>query len=227
MASYLIIGASSGIGRQLAMQLMDDGHRVIGISRRPSPHCSEDFLADVVTDELPPIAEPLDGIAYCPGSITLKPFRSLKQSDIQRDLDLNVFGAIKVLQQYLPNLQQSPRASVVLFSTVAVSTGMPYHTCVSMAKGAVEGLTRALAAEWAPKVRVNCIAPSLTDTPLAAKLLEGEAKQQAAADRHPLKRVGQAGDMAAVAKLLLSENGGGFVSGQVWHVDGGMSALRV
>lgn len=226
MSTYLIIGASSGIGEQLALQLMAEGHKVIGLSRRPASHCSEHFEADVTVDALPVIPDVLDGIAYCPGSITLKPFRALKPADIQRDLDLNVLAAVKVLQQYLPNMQQSAHPAVVLFSTVAVSTGMPYHTSVSIAKAAVEGLTRSLAAEWAPKIRVNCIAPSLTDTPLAGKLLDGEAKQQAAAERHPLKRVGQASEVAALARLLLGEQAG-FVSGQVWQVDGGMSRLRI
>lgn len=226
MATYLIVGASSGIGDQLSKQLISEGHKVIGLSRRPAAHCTAHFLVDITADELPLITDVIDGIAYCPGSITLKPFRALKPADIQRDLDLNVLAAVKVLQQYLPNLQQAAYPAVVLFSTVAVGTGMPYHVSVSIAKAAVEGLTRSLAAEWAPKIRVNCIAPSLTDTPLAGKLLDGEAKQQAAAERHPLKRVGKASEIASLAHFLLSEQAG-FVTGQVWHADGGMSRLRI
>lgn len=226
MANYLIIGASSGIGQALAAQLLEENHTVFAIGRNPVAEAIKYYPADVVTDTLPAIEEPLDGIVYCPGSITLKPFRSLKTEDIRRDMDVNAIGAVRVLQQYLPNLQRAQSPSVVLFSTVAVSTGMAYHASIAMAKGAVEGLTKALAAEWAPKIRVNCIAPSLTDTPLAARLLDTDAKRLSAAERHPLKRIGDSRELAAVARILLSKDTGS-VTGQVWHVDGGMSSVRV
>jgi len=226
MATYLIIGNTSGIGKDLSGLLIKEGHTVFAINRTPSDSANRSFSADVTTDALPAIEEVLDGIVYCPGSITLKPFRALKQEDMLKDLNINALGAVRVLQQYLPNLQRSAQASVVLFSTVAVTTGMPYHASVAMAKGAVEGLTRSLAAEWAPKIRVNCIAPSLTDTPLAAKLLETDVKREAAAGRHPMKAVGRSEDIARTAMLLLSDSTG-FVTGQVWHMDGGLSAVRV
>lgn len=226
MANYLVIGASSGIGLALSGILLGEGNNVFVIGRKPVAFVTRSYLADVVTDTLPVIEEPLDGLVYCPGSITLKPFRGLKLEDVRRDMDINVTGAFRVLQQYLPNLQRSESASVVLFSTVAVTVGMPYHASVAMAKGAIEGLTKALAAEWAPKIRVNCIAPSLTDTPLAARLLDTDVKRAGAAERHPLKRIGESSEVAAIANLLLGANTKS-VTGQVWHVDGGMSSVRV
>jgi 3-oxoacyl-[acyl-carrier protein] reductase len=225
MGNYLVVGHTSGIGRSLTQMLVEEGHSVYGIGRSAEGPATHTFVADILTDTLPQIDAAFDGIAYCPGSITLKPFRALKQADIQKDLDINVFGAVRVLQHYLPNLQKAASPSVVLFSTVAASTGMPYHASVAIAKAAIEGLTRSLAAEWAPKIRVNCIAPSLTDTPLAARLFDTEEKRNAAAARHPLKVTGRAEDIAAAALLLLSDRSR-FTTGQVWHVDGGMSTVR-
>ncbi|MBX2907258.1 MAG: SDR family oxidoreductase [Taibaiella sp.] len=226
MGNYLVVGHSSGIGRALTLLLTEAGHKVHGISRGSLGPAAHAHIADVTTDPLPHIDDPLDGIAYCPGSITLKPFRGLKPADIQKDLDINVLGAVRVLQHYLPNLQKAESPSVVLFSTVAAGTGMPYHASVAIAKAAVEGLTKSLAAEWAPKIRVNCIAPSLTDTPLAARLLDTEEKRSAAAARHPLKVTGRTEDIAAAARLLLSDQSR-FTTGQVWHIDGGISSVRI
>lgn len=226
MGNYLVVGHSSGIGRSLTLMLTEAGHTVHGISRGSEGPATHAYIADVTADALPTIEGTLDGIAYCPGSITLKPFRGLKPADIQKDLDINVFGAVRVLQHYLPNLQKAEAAAVVLFSTVAAGTGMPYHASVAIAKAAVEGLTKSLAAEWAPKIRVNCIAPSLTDTPLAARLLENDTKKAAAAERHPLKITGHSEDIAAAAYLLLSPQSR-FTTGQVWHFDGGISSVRI
>jgi len=226
MGNYLVVGHSSGIGRSLTLMLTEAGNTVHGISRNSKGPATYTYHVDVTTDALPQIDAALDGIAYCPGSITLKPFRGLKPADIQKDLDINVFGAVRVLQHYLPNLQKAESPAVVLFSTVAAGTGMPYHASVAIAKAAVEGLTKSLAAEWAPKIRVNCIAPSLTDTPLAARLLENDAKKAAAAERHPLKTTGRSEDIAAAAFLLLGSQSR-FTTGQVWHIDGGMSTVRI
>jgi NAD(P)-dependent dehydrogenase (short-subunit alcohol dehydrogenase family) len=172
------------------------------------------------------LPEKLDGVVYCPGSINLKPFARIKPEDFTNDFNLQVGGMIKVLQAVYPALKKSEAASVVVFSTVAVQMGLPFHTQVSASKGAIEGLTKALSAEWAPSVRVNCIAPSLTDTPLAAQLLNTEEKKAANALRHPLKKIGTATDIANMAAFLLSEKAS-WITGQVMHVDGGMSTIKV
>jgi 3-oxoacyl-[acyl-carrier protein] reductase len=161
---------------------------------------------------------------YCPGSIDLKSFRSLKAPAFRTAFELNVVGAVRCLQAAERTLKKSGSASVVLFSTVAVQRGMPFHAAVAAAKGGVEGLTRSLAAEYAPVIRVNAIAPSLTDTPLASKLLSSEEKRQASADRHPLKRVANATEIAAMAAFLLSDQAA-FVTGQIVGMDGGLSSI--
>ena len=172
------------------------------------------------------LPDSLDGLVYCPGSINLRPFERIKPADFAADFNLQVIGAIKIIQGALPRLKKGENASIVLFSTVAVQTGFPFHTQVSASKGAIEGLTRALAAEFAPKIRVNCIAPSLTDTPLASSMLNTEQKREANALRHPLKKTGTPENIADMAEFLLSDKGS-WISGQIFHVDGGMSSLKV
>ncbi|QNR24461.1 SDR family NAD(P)-dependent oxidoreductase [Croceimicrobium hydrocarbonivorans] len=228
--NYLIVGGGSGIGKVIAERLAAEGNQVWAFSRsieeseRRLGIISRNF--DVLNDEgLPDIGEVIDGLVYCPGSIQLKPFERISLDAFRADLEINYLGAIKVLQQALPLLKKSDSASVVLFSTVAVQNGLPFHSSISGAKGAVEGLCRSLAAEYAPKIRFNAIAPSLTDTPLAQALLSNDRKREANADRHPLKRVGQPEDMAEMALFLLSEKSS-WISGQVLKVDGGMSAIR-
>ncbi|HEX8377073.1 MAG TPA: SDR family oxidoreductase [Pedobacter sp.] len=171
---YLIIGGSSGIGQELTTQLSQSGSRVIATYNKSKPaaalpnvrfHHLDILEENLSLDYLP---DELAGLVYCPGSINLKPFDRIKAVDFETDYQLQVIGAIKVIQSILPRLKKSENASIVLFSTVAVQTGLPYHTQVAASKGAIEGLTKALAAEYAPKIRINCIAPSLTDTPLAA-----------------------------------------------------------
>ncbi len=219
----LIIGGSSGISKALSTQLTQQGHQIHTASRHGSGPLHQEFDAtNPATLDFP---EQLDGLIYAPGSITLKPFHRLSSDDFLNEYKLNALAAAQVIQQALPALKKSPQASVVLFSTVAVQTGMPFHASIAMAKGAIEGLTRSLAAELAPQVRVNAIAPSLTDTPLAGNLLNSEAKQQAAAQRHPLKTVGQADDIAALAAFLLSD-AAKFISGQIIQADGGIGSLR-
>jgi NAD(P)-dependent dehydrogenase (short-subunit alcohol dehydrogenase family) len=228
---YLIVGASSGIGAALLGRLVEDGNTVLHLSRQPErapdlpgvegrrwDALAEPFPADV-------LPERLDGVAYCPGSIRLRPFERLKEKDFNEEWELNLLGAVRTLQAALPALKRSDAGSVLLFSTVAVQTGMPFHAAVAAAKGAVEGLTRSLAAELAPKIRVNAIAPTLTDTPLAERLLGSEEKRKAAAERHPLKRIGTPVEIARTGSWLLQE--AVTVTGQVIALDAGMSAVRL
>ena len=215
----LIVGGNTGIGAALNEQLLAEGVETILISRNQGG-------VDVLDDEpnFPVIDGAIDALVYCPGSINLKPFRGLKISDFQHDMDVNYFGAVKTIKNYLPNLKESKDASIVLFSTVAVQKGMPFHSSIAGAKGAVEGLTRALAAELAPTIRVNCVAPSLPDTPLAEKLLRNEKQREGAEQRHPLKAIGEALDVAHMANFLISDKAR-WMSGQIIGVDGGMSSL--
>ena len=231
MKTYIIIGASSGIGLQLAKTLADKGDTVIGTYNSHPLENSQNITyhpLNVTAAELDLsfFPEVIDGIIYCPGSINLKPFGRIKAEDFLSDFNLQVGGLIKVLQYAFPALKKSEHAAVVVFSTVAVQLGLPFHSQVCASKGAIEGLTKALSAEWAPSIRVNCIAPSLTDTPLAANLLNTDEKKAANALRHPLKKIGTASDIANMAAFLLSENAA-WITGQIIHVDGGMSTVKV
>ncbi|MBS3771944.1 MAG: SDR family oxidoreductase [Bacteroidales bacterium] len=232
MKTFLIIGASSGIGKKLAHLGIDAGHEIFGTYyKNPEAEASSgiDYHYLNVLDEEPDfdyLPDNLDGLVYCPGSLNLKPFHRLKPGQFTEDFNLQVVGAIKAIQALLPRLKNGYGGSVVLFSTVAVQMGFNFHTQIAASKGAIEGLTRSLAAELAPKIRVNCIAPSLTNTPLASRLLGNDEKIEANANRHPLKRIGEADDIAAAAEFLLSGKSS-WITGQVLHVDGGMSSLKV
>ncbi len=224
MKTFLFIGANSDVAIETKKQLEVQGNSVVGVSRQPIETFPDVLIGNPVINELPEIDGNINGLVYFPGSITLKPFRSLKQADFQNEIEINVLGAINAIQKYSPKLTEG--ASIVLFSTVAVQVGMPFHTAVSVAKGAVEGLTRALAAEFAPKIRVNCIAPSLTNTKMAEKFLSTSEKVEAAGQRHPLKKVGQPEDLANAVIFLLNDSSR-WMTGQIIHIDGGMSTLKV
>lgn len=224
----LVVGGSSGIGLELVKQLQAQGNQVTVWSREVRALESIGGIThhsvDILNNDLPAIPDPLDGLVYCPGTINLKPFRSLKPAQFESDYQLNVIGAVRCLQAAERALKRSAHGSVVLFSTVAVQRGMAFHASVAAAKGALEGMTRALSAEWAPNIRINAIAPSLTDTPLAERLLNSEDKRKASEDRHPLKRVGTATEVAQLASYLLSP-AASFMTGQIVHIDGGMSVI--
>ncbi len=229
--NLLIIGASSGIGSSLAKQLIAEGHQVYGTFNKTT--ASTDGFAKLqplnVLDDNPDFSflpDVIDGLVYCPGAVNLKPFARIKPEDFISDYQLQLVGAVKVIQACLPKLKNAINPSIVLFSTVAVQTGFNFHSLVASSKGAVEGLTKALAAEFAPKIRVNCIAPSITDTPLAGTLLNTDEKKEANAQRHPLKKIGKPEDLANLAAFLLSEKSS-WITGQVLHADGGMSSLKV
>ncbi len=231
MGNYLVVGASSGMGKAIAAQLVNEGHQVFGTyhSHPMETTANVSVHALNVMDEVLDFSflpASLDGLVYCPGAISLRPFARIQSADFTQDFNLQVVGAIKTIQAALPALKQSGNASIVLFSTVAAQLGLNFHTQVAVSKGAIEGLTKALSAELAPSVRVNCIAPSLTDTPLAASLLNSEQKVEANAQRHPLKRVGTAQDMSEMTCFLLSAKSS-WITGQILHVDGGMSAIKL
>lgn len=232
MKHYVIIGGSSGIGAALTEILTVQGDSVFATYNKTEnftqvPGAQYHHL-NVLDDELDFdfVPDLVDGIVYCPGSINLKPFKRLKPASFIDDFNLQVVGAVKVIQALSDRMKSSTDPSIVFFSTVAVRMGYNFHTQVATSKGAVEGLSRSLAAEFAPNIRVNCVAPSLTDTPLAAKLLSTEEKKQTNAALHPLKQIGEAENIAEMAAFLLSEKSK-WMTGQVLHVDGGMSTVRV
>ncbi|MBP6385964.1 MAG: SDR family oxidoreductase [Pseudarcicella sp.] len=228
--TFLIIGGSSGIGKKIVESLLNDNHKVYATSRSL---IENEAVNSLIWDANMPdntifdtFVEPLDGIVYCPGTINLKPFHRLSLEDFKNDLQVNVLGAVSVIQANLPKLKLSSSSSIVMFSTVASSIGMGFHASIAASKSAIEGLTLSLAAEFAPhKIRVNCIAPSLTDTPLASNLLGSDEKKDNASKRHPLGRIGTADEIAQLAYFLLSENAS-WITGQVLKIDGGLSAIK-
>lgn len=232
MKNYLIIGGSSGIGESIVGKLAESAEN--NVVATYFSHTKEDsdnvkfFPYNAEKDNLSYIQLPeeIHGFVYCPGAIILKPFKRLTEQSVIEDFKLQVVGAMNAIQAILPNLLAANNASIVLFSTVAVQQGFNFHAQVAMSKGAIEGLTKSLAAEFAPAIRVNCIAPSLTDTPLSERLLNTDEKRKSNADRHPMKEIGKAEDSAELAVFLLSEKSK-WMTGQIIHIDGGMSSIKM
>jgi len=229
MKNYLVIGGSSGVGQALVTALADEGQNVVATynTNLQSDTAQVKFLKlDVTTDTLDEanLPDQIHGLAYCPGSINLKPFHRFKEEDFMSDFQMQVLGATKIIKQILPRMKNEEGASIVLFSTVAVQKGFTFHSQVAMSKGAIEGLTRALAAEFAPTIRVNAIAPALTQSNLSQKLLSTPEKMQYHSDKNPMKKVGAPEDIAEAALYLLSDRSS-WVTGQVLKVDGGFGSL--
>ena len=224
----LLIGGNSGIGLATARQLQSQGDTLIAAARSPGELTAMGIEVQPF-DALNPgplnLPSTLDGLVYFPGTITLKPFHRLSAQDFLHDFQVNCLGAVAAIQSALPALKASPNASIVLFSSIAVAQGLGFHASIAAAKGAVEGLTRSLTAELTPTIRVNAIAPSLTDTPLAASLLNSDTKREAAAKRHPLQQLGNPNDIAALISFLLSD-ASRFITGQILRPDGGLSSIR-
>ncbi|MCH7415344.1 SDR family oxidoreductase [Belliella sp. R4-6] len=222
--NIVVIGGNSGIGKSLVEKLEKIGANVFSYSRSAEGENELDVTEEFT--EISNLPDVIDGLVYCPGSINLKPFHRFSLDDFRKDYEINVLGAIKVLQACMKGLKKSDSASVVLYSTVAVRIGLGFHASIASAKGAVEGLTKSLAAEWAPnRIRVNAVAPSLTDTPLANQLLGNDDKKEASNKRHPLGRYGKPSDIASATLYLLSEDAS-WMTGQILHLDGGISSVK-
>lgn len=229
--NYVIIGGTSGLGLAVVKKLSQYNHHLLVGSRNErnikDVKQATFFHCDVVnnTFEFPDNIETIDGLMYCPGSLNLMPFKRIKEKDVMVEFKINVFGLLNTVKYFLPLLQKNPQgSSIVLMSSVAVKRGMKYHTLVGATKGAVEGITRSLAAEFAPMIRVNAIAPSITETPLAKKFVSSQKIRSNLEQRHPLQRIGEPMDIAYAGVYLLSEHSR-WVTGQIFHVDGGLSSI--
>ena len=228
MKNIIVIGGSKGIGREIVNSQIEKGNKCYNLSRSESginnPNLIEEKI-DILNDNLPDI-ENIDTVIYCPGSINLKPILQLKEEDFINDFNINVLGAIKTVKKYLNNLKKGNDPSLLFFSTVAVCQGMPFHSSVSVAKAGIEGLTKSLAAELAPNIRVNCIAPTITRTDMAQRILRNEKIEENIANKHPLKKICEAKDISDMADFLISSSAKS-ITGQIMHIDGGMSTLKI
>ncbi len=227
MKQLLVIGGSKGIGKEVMIKALPT-MKVVSISRTPSGLHHEnltEYHLDVLTDQLPDL-EALDYLVYCPGSINLKPITRLSIDDFKNDFEINVIGAIKTIQKYIPLLKQSNNSSVVLFSTVASKLGMPFHSSIAVSKSGVEGLTKSLAAEYASVIRFNAIAPTITNTALSSKILRNESMISLMKERHPLKKILEPEEVAAMTHFLLSDAASG-LSGQIFQMDCGITTLKI
>ena len=226
MKTIIVVGGSKGIGNAIVTSLLSE-NKVINISRNAPQQTHENlkhFSCDVLTDELPELTE-ADTLIYCPGSINLKPIARLSLDEFREDFEINVMGAVKAIQKYLPILKNGDRPSILLFSTVAAKMGMPFHASIAASKSGVEGLVKSLGAELAPTIRINAIAPTVTNTDLASKLLRNEKMVDAITDRHPLKKFLNPEEVAEMA-VFLTSNKAASISGQVFQMDCGIVTLK-
>ena len=228
MKRLVIIGGSKGIGKAIVIALLSFYDEIINISRTAPEESHPNVIhysCDILKDELPEI-DIADGLVYCPGSINLKPINRLTVDDFKNDFEINVIGAVRAIQKYLPALKSGKQPSIVLFSTVAAKLGMPFHASVAASKSAVEGLTKSLGAELAPVIRVNAIAPTVTHTELASKLLRNERMIENMNERHPLKKYLQPEEVAGMAAFLLSDKAAS-LSGQIFEMDCGIVSFKL
>jgi len=227
MKTIVVIGGSKGIGNAIISTLIKS-HSIINISRTPPENQYTNlthYHCDILVDELPDL-DVVDGLVYCPGSINLKPISRLSLDDFRADFEIHVVGAVKAIQKYLPQLKKGEHPSILLFSTVASKLGMPFHASVATSKSEVEGLVKSLGAELAPTIRVNAIAPTVTDTTLASRLLRNEKMIENITERHPLKKFLIPEEVAATAEFLLSDKAASF-SGQIFEMDCGIVSFKI
>lgn len=227
MKTIIVVGGSKGIGQAIVNNLISS-HRIINISRTKPDLQHQNLVhysCDVLEDELPEL-DHADGLVYCPGSINLKPINRLSIDDFKQDFEINVIGAVKCIQKYLPILKNGNHSSIVLFSTVASKLGMPFHASIATAKSGIEGLVKSLGAEFAPSIRINAIAPTVTDTELASKLLRNDKMIENITERHPLKKFLKPEDVAHMAEFLLSDKSSS-ISGQIFELDCGIVTFKV
>jgi NAD(P)-dependent dehydrogenase (short-subunit alcohol dehydrogenase family) len=227
MNKIIIVGGSRGIGKEIINDLVDD-NLIINLSRN-KPELTHTNLThynvDILSSDLPDL-EDVSSVIYCPGSINLKPIGRISLDEFREDFEINVIGAVKVIQKYLPILKKSNNASILLFSTVATKLGMPYHSTVATSKSAIDGLVKTLGAELAPKIRVNAIAPTITKTDLASKLLRNEKVIENMIERHPLKKILMPEEVSKMAKFLISKNASS-ISGQIFNLDAGIVSFKL
>ena len=227
MKNIIIIGGSRGIGRAILTEQLKS-NRIYNISRSVTDVVHDNlihFNLDVLKDQLPDI-ENVDVLIYCPGSITLKPISGLSVDDFRNDFEINVIGAVKTIQKYLPVLKKGNKPSIVLFSTVAVKLGMPFHASIATAKAGVEGLVKSLGAELAPLIRVNAIAPTITETLLSSSILRNDRMKENMIERHPLKSYLKPDEVAGMVDFLISEKANS-ISGQIFQMDYGLVSFKL